>query len=61
MAILVTAIVVGQMFSMTPDYTEARKATQKVFAFLKKVPKIDSYSEEGTHPVSNYYRFLDVA
>ena len=38
---------------MTPDYTEARKAAHRVFAFLKKIPNIDSYSEEGTRPVSN--------
>ena len=53
MAILVTAIVVGQLISMTPDYSEARKATHKVFSFLKKIPKIDSYSEGGIRPVSS--------
>ena len=53
MGILTTAIIVGQLSSMTPDYTEARKAAHKVFVFLKKVPNIDSYSEEGTRPVSN--------
>ena len=59
MGILVTAIVVGQLISMTPDYSEARKATHRVFSFLKKVPKIDSYSEGGIRPVSSIaFEFL---
>ncbi len=52
--VLVTAIIVGQLFSMTPDFTEARKAANKVFAFLKKLPDVDSYSDRGIHPVSCY-------
>jgi hypothetical protein len=52
MTIMTCAVIVGQLFSMTPDYTEALEATNKVFSFLEKTPNIDSYSDRGVHPVS---------
>lgn len=51
MTIIISAIIVGQLFSMTPDYTKAREASSKVFSFLEKKPEIDSYSNKGIHPV----------
>ena len=51
MTIIMSCIVVGQMASMTPDYSEAKRATNKVFRFLEKIPNIDSYSDSGLHPV----------
>lgn len=52
MTVIVSAIIVGQLISMTPDYTKAREATNKVFSFLEKTPAIDSYSDRGVRPVS---------
>ena len=58
MTIMTCAVIVGQLFSMTPDYTEAIEATNKVFSFLEKTPNIDSYSDRGVHPVSWYSLLL---
>ncbi|XP_046862109.1 ATP-dependent translocase ABCB1-like isoform X2 [Xenia sp. Carnegie-2017] len=50
--IIMCAVVIGQLSSMTPDYTEARKATNRVFSFLEKIPEIDSYNDRGVIPTS---------
>ena len=52
---LVTAVVVGQSSSFTPDYAKAKMAAQKVFKLINSVPSIDSQSEAGTKPVSLTY------
>jgi hypothetical protein len=59
-AVIASAVIVGQMFSMTPDYTKAREATNKVFSFLEKIPSIDSFSDRGEQPVSSHSRFLSI-
>ncbi|XP_028401686.1 multidrug resistance protein 1-like [Dendronephthya gigantea] len=52
MTATVSGIILGQTASMTPDYSEAKRATNKVFRFLEKIPSIDSYSDRGLHPSS---------
>ena len=46
------AMILGQVASMTPDYKEAKKAADRIFYLIQKIPEIDSYSEAGRKPVS---------
>jgi hypothetical protein len=49
---LSVGLIAGQTSSMTPDYSKAKIAAQKVFTFIDSVPSIDNQSEEGLKPVS---------
>ena len=49
---LAAAVIVGQTFAMTPDYSKAKVAAQRILYILKSVPSIDNQSEEGIKPVS---------
>ncbi len=49
--VLVTAIMIGQVVSMTPDYQKAKQAADRVFHLIAHVPHIDSYSDAGEQPV----------
>ena len=49
--VLVTAIIVGQVVSLTPDYKKAKQAADRVFHLLGSVPHIDCYSDAGKQPV----------
>ena len=44
---------------MTPDFTQAKQAANRVFYLLDHVPPIDSYSNEGKQPVSESVIFLE--
>ncbi|XP_028410024.1 multidrug resistance protein 1-like [Dendronephthya gigantea] len=47
---LSVGVIVGQTSSMTPDYSKAKFAAQKVFSFIGSVPSIDNQSDEGLKP-----------
>ncbi|CAB3990056.1 multidrug resistance 1 isoform X2, partial [Paramuricea clavata] len=47
---LSVGLIAGQTSSMTPDYSKAKIAAQKVFTFIDSVPSIDNQSEEGLKP-----------
>ena len=49
---LTVGVLVGQTSSMTPDYSKAKYAAQRVFSFIASVPPIDNQSDEGLKPVS---------
>jgi hypothetical protein len=49
---LSVGVVVGQTSSMTPDYTKAKVAAQKVFTLINSVPSIDNQSDQGLKLVS---------
>ena len=49
--IILCAVVIGQVVSMTPDYVKAKQSAQRVFYLLDKVPVIDCFSDEGLRPV----------
>jgi hypothetical protein len=49
--VIVTAIMIGQVVSMTPDYQKAKQAANRVFHLIGHVPHIDSYSDAGEQPV----------
>ena len=53
--IIVCAVILGQVASMTPDYAKAKKAADRVFYLLDKIPPIDSYSDAGLRPVRKSY------
>ena len=50
--VIICSIIVGHVASMTPDFTQAKQAANRVFYLLDHVPPIDSYSNEGKQPVS---------
>ena len=47
------------MVSLSPDYAQAKQATNRVLYLLDHVPPIDSYSNEGKQPVSESVIFLE--
>ncbi|XP_028410025.1 multidrug resistance protein 1-like [Dendronephthya gigantea] len=47
---LSVGLIVGQTSSMTPDYSKAKFAAQKVFSSIASVPLIDNQSDEGLKP-----------
>jgi hypothetical protein len=49
---LAVGVIVGQSSSLTPDYSKAKIAAQKVFTFIDSIPSIDNQSDEGLRPVS---------
>ena len=49
---VLSAIVVGQMITVTPNYPKAKRAADKLFILLQRIPFIDSYSNDGKIPVS---------
>ena len=49
--VLITAIMVGQVVSLTPDYQKAKEAADRVFHLIGNVPRIDCYSDAGEQPV----------
>ena len=53
--IILCAVILGQVASMTPDYAKAKKAADRVFYLLDKIPPIDSYSDAGLRPVRKIY------
>ena len=53
--VIVCAVILGQVASMTPDYAKAKKAADRVFYLLDKIPPIDSYSDAGLQPVRKMY------
>ena len=38
----------GQAGAFAPNYTKAKISASRIFFLLDRVPKIDSYSKEGT-------------
>ena len=50
--VIISAIVLGHVVSLSPDYAQAKQATNRVLYLLDHVPPIDSYSNEGKQPVS---------
>ncbi|XP_046843213.1 ATP-dependent translocase ABCB1-like isoform X2 [Xenia sp. Carnegie-2017] len=50
--ILVVAIMIGQVASITPDYYSAKVAADKVFYLIGNTPHIDCYSNAGKIPNS---------
>ena len=50
--VVLSAIVVGQMITVTPNYAKAKRAADKLFILLQRIPFIDSYSNDGKIPVS---------
>ena len=52
--VVLSAIIVGQMVSMTPNYAKAKRAANRLFSLLERNPFIDSYSNDGKIPVSSY-------
>ena len=57
--VIICSIIVGHVASMTPDFTQAKQAANRVFYLLDHVPPIDSYSNEGKQPVSESVIFLE--
>lgn len=53
--VVLSAIIVGQMVSMTPNYAKAKRAANRLFSLLERIPFIDSYSNEGKIPVSSQW------
>ncbi len=51
-AIIFGALAIGAAGSFAPDYAKAKLAARKVFAVLDRISLIDSYSPEGSVPVS---------
>lgn len=49
--VLVTAVMVGQVVSLSPDYKKAKQAADRIFHLLESVPHIDCYSDAGKQPV----------
>jgi hypothetical protein len=49
--VLITAIMIGQVASMTPDYQKAKQAADRVFHLIGNVPHIDCFSDAGKRPV----------
>ena len=52
--VVLSAIIVGQMISMTPNYAKAKHAANRLFSLLERIPFIDSYSNDGKILVSSY-------
>ncbi|CAB4008047.1 multidrug resistance 1-like [Paramuricea clavata] len=50
--VLITAIMIGQVVSMTPDYQKAKHAADRIFHLIGSVPHIDSFSDAGKRPSS---------
>ena len=57
--VIICSIIVGHVASMTPDFTQAKQAANRVFYLLDHVPPIDSYSNEGKQPVSESVIFWE--
>lgn len=50
-AVSLSAISVGQITSMLPDYAKAKLSAGLVFELIEAVPGIDSFSRKGVKPV----------
>jgi len=50
-AIFVGAISLGRESAFVPDYGKSKLAAGRIFAFLARIPDIDSYSTSGLSPV----------
>lgn len=59
-AVVFGAMAVGQASAFAPDYGKAKAAAARVFALVDQQPTIDSYSTEGTKPVSNQPFFIEL-
>jgi ABC-type multidrug transport system fused ATPase/permease subunit len=46
-ALIFGAVGAGQAGAFAPNYAKARVSANRIFAMIKRVPKIDVYSEEG--------------
>ena len=51
-AIAMGAQSIGQANSFAPDYGKAKLSAAKLFQLFDREPAIDSFSEEGSQPVS---------
>ncbi|XP_078519721.1 ATP-dependent translocase ABCB1 [Lissotriton helveticus] len=49
-AIVFGAMALGQTSSFAPDYAKAKMSASHMFMLFERVPRIDSFSEEGTKP-----------
>lgn len=47
-AVLFSAIMIGQLSSLMPDFGKARAAAASIYAILDRSPPIDTFSQEGT-------------
>lgn len=54
LAVVYGAFGVGQASSFAPDYNEAKRAANRIFALLDSQPDIDGLSDSGLKPVSYY-------
>ena len=52
MCVLFGAMSIGQALSYAPDYGKAKISASRLFALLKRQPKIDNNSNDGILPVS---------
>ena len=52
MVIAMSALAVGQANSFAPDYGKAKESAARLFQLFDRVPANDSFSEQGTKPVS---------
>jgi len=61
-AVLFSAIMLGQMSSLMPDFGKAKAAAASIYAILDRVPVVDSFSSEGTRldSLSGTIEFRDV-
>ena len=53
--VVLSAVVVGHAIASAPDYVQAKRAANKLFYLLKRIPLIDSYSNDGKLPVRFLY------
>lgn len=51
---MLSAIVIGQVISITPEYAKAKRAASRLFNLLERVPFIDSSSNDGKKPVRGF-------
>ena len=51
---VLSAIVVGQVVSVTPSYGKAKVAATRLLKLLERIPLLDSYSDDGKKPVRIY-------
>lgn len=49
-SVILGSVTLGQIASLTPDYTKAKQAANRLFHLLDKVPQIDSYGDYGIRP-----------
>ena len=48
--VVLSAIIVGQVASVTPSYMKAKIAATRILKLLERIPLLDSYSNDGKKP-----------